>query len=88
MSRSIKKVPFVSSHFLFQYLFESRSKVKPFFKSRSSTILPDFVGDTFQIYNGRSFFKAKISDAFVGKKFGELSHTRKSAVLKKARKLR
>jgi small subunit ribosomal protein S19 len=88
LSRSIKKVPFLSTRYFFQAFFVSRSKVKHLSKSRSSTIVPSFVGDIFQIYNGRSFFKVKVSDAMVGKKFGEFSYTRKGLLLKKSRNLR
>ena len=44
--------------------------------SRRSTILPNFVGITFKIYNGNKFIKVYITEDKIGKKFGEFAHTR------------
>jgi len=44
--------------------------------SRKSTILPDFVGVSFQIYNGKKFIPITVSEDMVGHKFGEFSPTR------------
>jgi len=51
-------------------------------------IIPDFVNKVFQLYNGRIFFKVKVSDTIVGKKFGEFVSTRKSSVAKKLQNAR
>lgn len=48
--------------------------------SRRSTILPEFVGCTFQIYNGKTHVKCKITEEKVGHKFGEFAMTRKRRV--------
>nr|ADW83081.1 ribosomal protein S19 [Diacronema lutheri]QHD45377.1 ribosomal protein S19 [Pavlova sp. NIVA-4/92] len=88
MPRSLKKTPFLSSQLFLQPIFTSRSKSKTFFKTRSSMIIPDFVNKVFQLYNGRIFFKVKVSDTIVGKKFGEFVSTRKSSVAKKLQNAR
>lgn len=46
--------------------------------SRSSTILPSFVGSNFQIHNGKTFTKVTVTQDMVGHKFGEFSMTRKT----------
>ncbi|XP_024019633.1 uncharacterized protein LOC21401952 [Morus notabilis] len=48
--------------------------------SRRSTVLPEFVGCTFRIYNGKTFIKCKITEEKVGHKFGEFATTRKRRV--------
>lgn len=45
--------------------------------SRRSTILPEFVGSSVRIYNGKTFVRCKITEGKVGHKFGEFSFTRK-----------
>lgn len=78
MSRSLKKGPFVDS-----YLLEKVSKMgqqgerKPIKTwSRRSTVIPDFVGHTFLIYNGKKFIPVFITENMVGHKLGEFSPTR------------
>ena len=78
MGRSIKKGPFVD-----QRLMEKVEKVrnsgdrKPIKTwSRRSTIVPDFVGYTFSIHNGRSFVSVFITENMVGHKLGEFAPTR------------
>lgn len=44
--------------------------------SRSSTILPEFVGITFFVYNGKTFISFVVNEFMVGHKLGEFSHTR------------
>nr|ARV87665.1 SSU ribosomal protein S19p [Auxenochlorella protothecoides] len=51
--------------------------------SRRSTILPQFVGKTVSIHNGRIFIPCKISPEMIGHKFGEFAVTRKKPVHKK-----
>lgn len=48
--------------------------------SRRSTILPEFVGSTVRIYNGKVHFRCKITEEKVGHKFGEFAMTRKRRV--------
>ncbi|KAJ9152450.1 hypothetical protein P3X46_026015 [Hevea brasiliensis] len=50
--------------------------------SRRSVILPEFVGYTVRIYNGRTFVRCKITEAKVGHKFGEFAYTRKRRLLR------
>lgn len=88
MSRSVKKGPFLSSHFFIERLLSSYSKSNSLFKSRYSVVTPDIVGSTFQIYTGRFFLKIKVSDSMVGKKLGEFVPTRKSFLTKKLRSKR
>jgi len=55
--------------------------------SRSSTILPSFVGSTFEIHNGKTFVKLVVTKEMIGHKFGEFSLTRKSgSKIKKKKK--
>ena len=78
MARSIKKGPFVDLH-----LVEKVRKVittndkKPIKTwSRRSTILPDFIGLTFSVHNGRQHIPVFVTENMVGHKLGEFSHTR------------
>ena len=85
-SRSIWKGPFVESSLLkkMSKLIDLNSSgyntkggqriIKTW--SRRSTILPNFVGFTFGVYNGKTFVPVVVSEAMVGKKFGEFSPTR------------
>lgn len=45
--------------------------------ARSCTILPQFVGLTFQVHNGKEYVEFAVSDEMVGSKLGEFAHTRK-----------
>ena len=81
MSRPIWKGPFVEEHLL-EKLVRSSLKGKKRKKviktwSRSSTIIPQFVGNSVKIYNGRTFTSLNIIDEMIGHKFGEFSLTRK-----------
>ena len=51
--------------------------------SRSSTIIPNFVGNIINVYNGKTFSKLKITETMIGKKLGEFSPTRKKFSFKK-----
>ena len=78
MSRSIWKGPFVDPS-LIKKVEELKGKtnsapIKTW--SRKSTIIPEFVGHSFLIYNGKKFIPIKISDEMVGHKLGEFSPTR------------
>ena len=77
--RSVWKGPFVDSYLLknVQEVVESgKSHVLIKTWSRRSTILPDFVGLTFGVYNGKKFIPVMVNERMVGKKFGEFSPTR------------
>ena len=78
MSRSVWKGPFVDGHLIKKvqtHLKESNNKpIKTW--SRRSTILPQFVGITFNVYNGKKFIPVSVSEDMVGHKFGEFAPTR------------
>ena len=78
MARSIWKGPFVEESLIKkgekQKLDPKKIPIKTW--SRKSTIIPDFVGVSFQIYNGKKFVPITISEDMVGHKLGEFSPTR------------
>ena len=78
MSRSVWKGPFVEPSLLKKVEKQknntSRKPIKTW--SRKSTIIPDFVGSSFMIDNGRKFITITISEDMVGHKLGEFSPTR------------
>jgi len=78
MSRSTKKGPFVAEHLLkkINELNAKRSKTPVKTWSRSSTIIPDFVGHTFEVHNGKDFKRVFVTEDMVGHKLGEFSFTR------------
>ena len=78
MSRSVWKGPFVDESLIKKVdKIKSESNRKPIKTwSRKSTILPDFVGISFLIHNGKKFIPIKISEEMVGHKLGEFSPTR------------
>jgi small subunit ribosomal protein S19 len=78
MSRSIKKGPFADKHLVKKVEDANRSNKKSVIKtwSRRSTILPDFVGHTFAVHNGRKFVPVFVTENMVGHKLGEFSPTR------------
>ena len=78
MPRSIKKGPFVDTHLLKKVDEMSQSGTKRVIKtwSRRSTILPDFVGHTFAVHNGKNFIPVFVSENMVGHKLGEFAPTR------------
>ena len=78
MSRSIWKGPFVDPSLIKKVDALKDKTNKPPIKtwSRKSTIIPEFVGYSFLIYNGKKFIPIKISEEMVGHKLGEFSPTR------------
>ena len=79
MPRSIKKGPFIDHH-LFKKVEDavksnSRKPIKTW--SRRSMIIPDMVGHTFEVHNGRKFITVFISENMVGHRLGEFSPTTK-----------
>ena len=78
MSRSVWKGPFVDG-----YIFDKVEKLRQSGRndiirtwSRRSTIMPDFVGLTFAVHNGKKFMPVYVSENMVGHKLGEFSPTR------------
>jgi small subunit ribosomal protein S19 len=78
MARSIKKGPFVDSHLMKKVDETIRVKSKKLIKtwSRRSTIIPQFVGLTFSVHNGRKFLPVFVTENMVGHKLGEFAPTR------------
>ena len=78
MTRSLKKGPFVSAHVVGRVNDMNESGKKDIIKtwSRSTTILPDMIGHTFGVYNGKQHIPVFISDQMIGHKLGEFSPTR------------
>ena len=77
MARSIKKGPFVDAHLEAKAQAErvsSKKVIKTW--SRRSTIIPDFVGLTFAVHNGRKFIPVFVTENMVGHKMGEFAPTR------------
>ncbi len=79
MTRGIWKGPFVHPSLLKQVdKLKDKSKKTPIKTwSRNSTIIPEFVGHSFLIHNGKSFIPITVSEEMVGHKLGEFSPTRK-----------
>ena len=78
MSRSVWKGPFVDPS-LIKKVEKLKAQANPTpikTWSRKSTIIPEFVGISFLIYNGKKFIPIKISEEMVGHKLGEFSPTR------------
>ena len=78
MPRSLKKGPFVDEHLLRKVVSQNEAGSKNVIKtwSRRSTILPQFVGLTFNVYNGRKFVPVSVNEDMVGMKLGEFAPTR------------
>ena len=78
MGRSSKKGPFVAEHLLTKInkLNDRRSKEPVKTWSRASTIIPDFVGHTFMVHNGKTHIRVFVTEDMVGHKLGEFSPTR------------
>lgn len=78
MPRSVKKGPFVDSHLVNKVQKArtegSKKPIKTW--SRRSTIIPDFIGMTLAIHNGRQHIPVAINDNMVGHKLGEFAPTR------------
>jgi small subunit ribosomal protein S19 len=77
MARSIKKGPFFDGHLAAKAQQEgpnSKKIIKTW--SRRSTIIPDFIGCTFAVHNGRKFIPVFVTENMVGHKLGEFAPTR------------
>ena len=75
MARSVWKGPFVDGYLLKKIHKQGRNGVINIW-SRRSTILPEFVGYTFGVYNGKKFVPVYVTENMIGYKFGEFSPTR------------
>ena len=78
MARSVKKGPFVDDHLTKKVDAAIESKSRAIIKtwSRRSTILPEFVGMTFAVHNGKKFVPVFVTENMVGHKLGEFAITR------------
>ena len=78
MSRSLKKGPFVDVPLLEKVEAMNREKDKKVIKtwSRRSTVIPEMVGHTIAVHNGRKFIPVYITENMVGHKLGEFAPTR------------
>jgi small subunit ribosomal protein S19 len=78
MARSVKKGPFVDSHLLKKVEKMNKGSLKKPIKtwSRRSVILPDFVGHTFSVHNGKNFISVFVTENMIGHKLGEFALTR------------
>jgi small subunit ribosomal protein S19 len=78
MSRSLKKGPFVDYHLLEKIEVMNRGADKKVIKtwSRRSTVVPEMVGHTLAVHNGRKFIPVDVTENMVGHKLGEFAPTR------------
>ena len=78
MARSLKKGPFVDHHLLakVEKAVENKDKKPVKTWSRRSTILPEFIGLTIAVHNGKQHVPVYIQDQMVGHKLGEFALTR------------
>ena len=78
MARSLWKGPFIDGYLLKKAETARGSSRNEVIKiwSRRSTILPQFVGLTFNVYNGRKFIPVSVNEDMVGHKLGEFAPTR------------
>ncbi len=78
MGRSLKKGPFVDHHLYSKVNKMNQGDKKVAIKtwSRRSMILPEMVGHTFEVHNGKKFISVFVSENMVGHRLGEFSPTR------------
>jgi small subunit ribosomal protein S19 len=78
MGRSLKKGPFVDTHLLEKVELMNRGADKKVIKtwSRRSTVVPEMVGHTLAVHNGRKFVPVYVTENMVGHKLGEFAPTR------------
>lgn len=78
MARSLKKGPFVDHHLMAKVLKNIKEGSKKVIKtwSRRSMIVPDMVGCTIDVHNGKKFVSVYVSENMVGHRLGEFSPTR------------
>jgi small subunit ribosomal protein S19 len=78
MARSLRKGPFTDDHLMKRMTALNEANEKKVVRtwSRRSTILPEFVGHTIAVHNGKKFIPVYITENMVGHKLGEFSPTR------------
>lgn len=78
MSRSVKKGPFIEKSLYKKVIDASKSGDKKMVKtySRTSTIIPEMVGQTISVYNGKTWVPVYVTENLVGHKLGEFAPTR------------
>ncbi|MGH2784798.1 MAG: 30S ribosomal protein S19 [Actinomycetota bacterium] len=78
MARSLKKGPFVDDHLLEKVEFALKRNDKRVIKtwSRRSTVIPDMVGLTIAVHDGRKHVPVYVTESMVGHKLGEFAQTR------------
>ncbi len=78
MSRSVKKGPFIEKSLYKKVIEMSKAGDKKIVKtfSRTSTIIPEMVGQTISVYNGKTWVPVYVTENLVGHKLGEFSPTR------------
>lgn len=78
MPRSVKKGPYIDDHLIKKVAVAMKEKSRKVIKtwSRRSTIIPDMVGLTFAVHNGKKFIPVFVTENMVGHKLGEFSPTR------------
>jgi len=78
MGRSLRKGPFVDHHLLSKVEKQNNAGTKKPIKtwSRRSMIIPEMVGHSFEVHNGRKFITVFVSENMVGHRLGEFSPTR------------
>lgn len=78
MARSLKKGPFIDDHLMKKVRSAQENRDKQLIKtwSRRSTVIPDMVGLTIAVHNGRKFIPVFVTENMVGHKMGEFAATR------------
>ena len=78
MARSLRKGPFIDHHLLAKVLKATETGDKKVIKtwSRRSTILPEMIGLTLAVHNGKKFMPVYVSENMIGHKLGEFAPTR------------
>jgi len=76
MSRSLKKGPYVDVRLYAKVEKQGQNKEPLKTWARDCTIVPEFVGSTFLVHNGKQFLKVYVTEDMVGHKLGEFSPTR------------
>ena len=78
MARSLKKGPFIDHHLLKKVVDQNAAGTKKPIKtwSRRSMIIPDMIGHTFEVHNGKKFLTVFVTENMIGHRLGEFSPTR------------
>ena len=78
MARSLKKGPFVDHHLLSKVIAQDKDANKRPIKtwSRRSMIIPEMIGFTFEVHNGKKFITVFVTESMVGHRLGEFAPTR------------